>query len=113
PDDLVDAATIDGASELRTFAQIVLPLSKPILATLTIFIFLGVWNDFMWPYIVITTTEKQPLMVAIYNSVFKSAVFAQNDIMAAITIAILPPIAVFFALQKHITRGITLTGLKG
>jgi len=113
PDDLVDAATIDGASELRTFAQIVLPLSKPILATLTIFIFLGVWNNFMWPYIVITTTEKQPLMVAIYNSVFKSNVFAQNDIMAAITIAIIPPIAVFFALQKHITRGITLTGLKG
>ncbi len=113
PDDLIDAATIDGASELRTFGQIVLPLSKPILATLTIFIFLGVWNDFMWPYIVITTTEKQPLMVAIYNSVFKSAVFSQNDIMAAITIAILPPIAVFFALQKHITRGITLTGLKG
>ncbi len=112
PDDLVDAATIDGASELRCFWQIVLPLSKPILATLTIFVFLGVWNDFMWPYIVITTTEKQPLMVAIYNSVFKSAVFAQNDIMAAITIAIIPPIIVFFALQKHITRGITLTGLK-
>ena len=52
-------------------------------------------------------------MVAISNSVFKGAGFAQNDIMAAITIAILPPIAVFFALQQHITRGITLTGLKG
>lgn len=113
PDDLIAAATIDGASEMRAFWQIVLPLSKPILATLTIFIFLGVWNDFMWPYIVLTTTEKQPLMVAIFNSVFKSSVFAQNDIMAAITIAIIPPIVVFFALQKYITRGITLTGLKG
>lgn len=113
PDDLVDAATIDGATELRTFWQIILPLSKPIIATLTIFIFLGVWNDFMWPYIVLTTTEKQPLMVAIYNSVFKSAVFAQNDIMAAIAIATVPPIIVFFALQKYIIRGVTLTGLKG
>ncbi len=113
PDDLIDAATIDGATELRTFWQILLPLSKPILATLTIFIFLGAWNNFMWPYIVISTTEKQPLMVAIYDSVFKSAVFAQNDIMAAITIAIIPPIVVFFVLQKYITQGITLTGIKG
>ncbi|MDI6783254.1 MAG: carbohydrate ABC transporter permease [bacterium] len=112
PNDLIAAARIDGASELRIFLQLMLPLSKPVLAVLTIFSFIGTWNSFLWPLIVLSTPEKFPIMVKLYDFQLTSSV-PWRVILAALFIACTPPIILFIFFQKQILRGITLTGLKG
>jgi multiple sugar transport system permease protein len=112
PRDLSDAAKLDGASEFRIYWQIVLPLSKPALAVVAAFVFLDTWNDFLGPLIYITSPDKYTVSqgLALFVGSFSSQ-FAY--LMAASTMMILPPIAVFIAAQRYFVHGVVLTGVKG
>lgn len=112
PKDLEDAAMIDGCSYFGIFWKILLPLSKPALATLTIFTFMGSWMNFMWPLIVMNTESKFPLPVGL--SYFQS--LHNTDwtlLMAGSVMMILPILIVFIFGQRYFVEGIKLTGIKG
>lgn len=113
PRELDEAARLDGASSLRILWNIILPLSKPALATVVIFGFIGNWNNFLYPLIYIRTMDKQVLSVAL--NMFRGAYGAANYeyMMAVALIVLLPVLLVFFFGQRLFVRGITLTGLKG
>jgi len=112
PNDLLDAAKIDGCTEFTIYRIIIFPLIKPALATLAIFTFLSQWNSFVWPLIVIHSSQMRtvPLALSVLNSQF-GANFAM--MMAGATVVTLPVLIVFLSLQKYIIEGITMTGLKG
>ena len=112
PRDLEDAARVDGAGDLTIFWRIILPLSKPALATLAIFSFMASWKDFLWPLIVTNRTDMRTVEVGIanFNNLYSTDWPHQ---MAAAVVVMLPIIIVFFLAQRHFVRGITLTGLKG
>lgn len=112
PRDLTDAARVDGANAWQLFVQIVLPLSRPVLAVVSIFTLIGAWKDFFWPYLVLNDASLQPIMVALFR-LANRAQEPLNLIVAALAIASLPPIIMFLIFQRQIIRGITLTGLKG
>lgn len=112
PNDLLDAARIDGMGELRIFTKIVLPLVSPALATLAIFNFIGNWNAFLWPLIIASRPKMFTLPVGLAN--FSGE--AGSDwhlIMTGATVSMLPLIIIFLIFQKQIVRGIAMTGLKG
>jgi len=112
PDDLLDAARIDGQSEFRIFLTIALPLSTSALATLAIFNFIGNWNAFFWPLIVSSRSNMFTLPIGLAN--FSSEVGNEwNLIMAGATVAMAPLIAIFLVFQRQIIRGISLSGIKG
>jgi multiple sugar transport system permease protein len=111
PNDLIDAARADGAGEFYIFHRIVLPLSKGILATMTSFYFMWEWNDFLWPLIVISDPNKYLLPVGLATLVGDHST-EYGVIMAGASLAIVPVVLVFVVMQRHIIRGITLTGLK-
>jgi multiple sugar transport system permease protein len=111
PNDLIDAARADGAGEFHIFHRIILPLSKPILVTMTSFYFMWEWNDFLWPLIVITDPNKYLLSVGLATLVGEHAT-DYGLIMAGASLAILPILVVFLVLQRHVIRGITMTGMK-
>jgi len=111
PDELMDAARIDGASEWRIYSQIVLPLSAPALAVLAIFSVMWRWNDFLWPKIVLTDSDYFTLQVGL-NS-FQGDLQVQWHLILAMTVLTIIPITlVFGVLQKYITTGIATTGMK-
>jgi multiple sugar transport system permease protein len=112
PDSLLDAARLDGASEWRLFYTIVLPLLRPVLATLGIFTFLSAWNDFMWPLIVLTGSENYTLPVAL---AILSTEHVQDAelMMAGSLITILPVLGLFILLQRQLIGGIMVGGVKG
>lgn len=111
PTDLEDAARMDGCSRFRILFQIILPLSKPALATVAVFSFMNHWNTFLWPLIVIQTREKLTLQVGL--SMLRSELGTEWPIlMAASVLSALPTIIVYFFAQKQFVAGITLTGLK-
>lgn len=111
PDELLDSARIDGASEWRIYWQIVLPLAGPALAVLAIFSVMWRWNDFLWPLIVLSRKELFTLQVGL-NS-FQGEFNTQWDLVLAMTVLTLLPITLIFAfLQKYITTGIATTGMK-
>jgi multiple sugar transport system permease protein len=112
PDELLDAARIEGAGEARIFVSIVLPLLRPILATLAIFSFLGSWNDFMWPLIVLTDSDLQTLPVAL-AALSREHVQDIEVMMAGSVLTLLPSLAIFLALQRHYVQGLLLGSLKG
>jgi multiple sugar transport system permease protein len=112
PDELLDAARVDGAGEFRTFFRIVLPQTRPALATLGILTFLGSWNNFLWPLVAVQSADKYtlPVALALYST-------GQNTVqygllVAGATVIVLPILIVFLALQRHIVQGISTTGLK-
>lgn len=112
PDELIDAARIDGASETRIFLQVVMPLSKPALATLAIITFLGSWNNFLWPLVVATTEDKYtlPVALALYST-------GQNQtnyglLLAGAVVVVVPVLVVFLILQRHFVQGVAMTGIK-
>jgi multiple sugar transport system permease protein len=112
PNDLIDAARLDGFSEFRIFWKIALPLVKPALAALSIFTFLGNWNAYIWPLIVTRSEEMRTLPVGI--AFFSSE--AGNKfhlVMAAASLATIPVLLVFVIFQRQIIKGVVLTGLKG
>jgi ABC-type glycerol-3-phosphate transport system permease component len=122
PEELSDAARIDGCSEFMIYWRIILPLSKPALATVAIFTFMGVWNDFIRPLIYLFTPEKYTLALGL--AAFKSTYAGGGGhtattagkwhyLMAASTIMVVPVVALFFSCQKFFVKGITLTGMKG
>ena len=113
PDDLLDAARIDGASEFRIFGQIALPLATPALATLGILTFLGSWNNFLLPLIVLTDDDKYNLPVALATFAIGQYATDNGMLMAGSLVIILPVLVVFVALQRYFTQGIATTGLKG
>jgi multiple sugar transport system permease protein len=112
PEDLLDAARIDGASEWRIFRSVVMPLLTPILVTLGIFVFLATWNDFMWPLIVLTDRDMQTLPVALAG--LSREHFQDNELMmAGAVVTVLPVLSLFLVLQRFYMRGILLGSVKG
>jgi multiple sugar transport system permease protein len=111
PDDLIEAAKLDGASEFRIFWQVVLPLTVPVQATLGIFVFLWHWNDFMWPLIVAQTNEMRTLTVGL--STLESLVPSTNSLMAAAAISFAPSLVIFVLAQRFIVQSIATAGIKG
>ena len=111
PSELEDAAVIDGASWYRIYWQLILPLSKPALASVTIIIFTQNWNSFLWPLVVTNRMIMRNVQVglAIFRSEF---VTYWPELMAACTFVTLPTLLVFLLFQKHFVRGIATTGLK-
>ncbi len=111
PDELFDAARIDGAGEWRTFVSIVLPLIKPVLATLAIFVFLWHWNDLLWPLVVGQSDAARTLTVGL--ATLNTETVSTSNIMAAALISFIPCFVIFIFLQRHIVESITATGIKG
>ena len=112
PDDLWDAARIDGSGHLRFLLQIVLPISRPAMLTVTLLTFIGAWNAFLWPLIVTTRETWRPLMVGLYNFVQEGGT-QTHLMMAGSFITIIPTLILYFLTQKTFTEGIATTGLKG
>ncbi len=112
PDSLLDAARMDGAGEFRIYWSLILPLCRPILVTLAIFSFLGAWNDFMWPLIVLTDSSRYTLPVALAN-LLGEHVQDTELMMAGSVLTVLPVMLLFVALQKYYIAGIMLGGMKG
>ncbi len=112
PDEFLDAARIDGASEWRIFFKIVVPLSKSAISALGILAFIQAWSAFIWPLILATEREMYTMEVGL--SIFQRRFTIEyGSITAGSTISILPILIIFLLLRRHIIRGITLTGLKG
>jgi multiple sugar transport system permease protein len=115
PTELTDAARLDGANAWQVFSRIILPLSRPALAVVTIFTVVASWKDFLWPLLVLFNPDVQPLSVAIYNEAGINSNFPLpfNYLMSGLVLASIPPIILFLVFQRQIIRGINLTGLKG
>jgi multiple sugar transport system permease protein len=111
PDAVLDAARIDGAGELRVFRRIALPLMVPILVTLAVFTFLGAWNDFLWPLVVLSDEARYTLPVGL-ASLAGEHVQDTELMMAGAVITIAPAIVLFVALQRHYLAGIMGGGVK-
>lgn len=112
PDELIEAARLDGASEGRIFVSVILPLLKPVLVTLTVLTFLGAWNDFMWPLIVLTDRDLQTLPVALAG-LSREHVQDTELMMAGAVITVLPVLALFLLLQRHYMQGLLMGSVKG
>lgn len=112
PDELLEAARIDGAGELRTFATIVLPALTPILVTLAVFSFLSAWNDFLWPLIILSDDQLQTLPLAL-AALSREHVQDQEMMMAGTVLTLLPPLAVFLVLQRYYMQGLLSGSVKG
>jgi multiple sugar transport system permease protein len=110
PDELFEAAEIDGAAEWRIFTMIVLPLIRPVLATLGIFVFLWHWNDFLWPLVIGQSGKMQTLTVGL--ATLQTQAVPINQIMAGATITVVPSLLVFGLLQRYLTDSIAMSGLK-
>jgi multiple sugar transport system permease protein len=111
PSDLIEAARMDGAGELRIFVSIIVPLLKPVLVTLAIFSFLGSWNDFMWPLIVLTDSSHYTLPVAL-SALSREHVQDNELMMAGSVVTVLPVLALFLALQRHYLQGLLMGSVK-
>jgi multiple sugar transport system permease protein len=113
PKELEEAALVDGAGYFYIFARIILPLSKPALATLAIFSFITNWNAFLWPLIVISSDEMTTLPMALVQ--FRSSYSSMDYgvVMASVMVAVLVPLLVFFFAQDFIIKGMSRTGVKG
>ncbi|MBZ4670634.1 MAG: carbohydrate transporter rane protein 2, family [Oscillospiraceae bacterium] len=112
PDELCEAARIDGMNEYQIWAKIVLPLSKPALSTLVIFTFVAVWNDFLGPQIYLTSTEKKTIQIGLRMFISQYST-EYGLIMAASVVALIPVLIVFLSLQKYFVQGIATSGMKG
>jgi multiple sugar transport system permease protein len=112
PDELLEAARIDGAGELRIFVRIVLPVLRPILVTLAVLTFLASWNDFLWPLIVLTDQSMYTLPVAL-ASLSREHVQDSELMMAGAVLTVLPVLVLFLALQRYYIRGILMGSVKG
>lgn len=113
PTELIEAATIDGCSELRVYTHIILPLSKPGLAVLGIFVFIGQWNAFLWPLIVVSSSSMMTLTVGFALLANRELRVNYGALMAAGTYMALAQVFVFFAFQRYFVQGITVGSIKG
>jgi multiple sugar transport system permease protein len=111
PDSLIEAARMDGAGDFKVYYAVILPLCRPILFTLALFTFMGTWNDFMWPLIIMTDNMNYTLPVAIAN--LKGEHLLDLELMmAGSVITILPVLVLFLMFQRHYVRGIMVGGVK-
>jgi multiple sugar transport system permease protein len=113
PSELSEAARIDGCSELGIFWRIILPLSRPALAVVALFAFMGIWNDFLGPLVYLQRPEQFTLALGLQNFQSKAGGTSWHLLMAASTLVILPAILLFFLAQKTFIEGIATTGTKG
>jgi multiple sugar transport system permease protein len=110
PEELLEAARIDGAGTWTTLVRIVLPISRPILAVVSIFAVVAAWKDFIWPLLVFGDPAKQTLSVALQRFAPDTPI---NLLLAGLVLASLPMVALFLAFQRHILAGLTAGGVKG
>ncbi len=112
PDELCEAARIDGMSEYRIYLEIMLPLSKPALSTLTIFTFVNTWNDFLGPMLYLSKQELKTIQIGLRMFITQYS-SEYGLIMAASVVVLIPVVIVFLCLQKFFVEGIASTGIKG
>ena len=112
PDDLIEAAAIDGCRPAGTFFKIGMPISKTVYATVFILDFVAHWNDFMWPFLVMTGEDKRTIQLAV-QSFFGTQPVHYSAIMAALVISAIPMIIMFIFMQKYYVEGIASSGIKG
>jgi ABC-type glycerol-3-phosphate transport system permease component len=112
PFDLWDAARMDGAGHLRFLLAVVVPMSRPVMLTVTLLAFIASWNAFLWPILVTTNQTWRPLMVGLYNFMGEAGP-EPHLLMAAAVITIVPVLVLYFIAQKQFTEGIATSGLKG
>ncbi|MDV7143909.1 carbohydrate ABC transporter permease [Tropicimonas sp. TH_r6] len=111
PRELIEAARVEGVSEIRIFWYVVLPLMKPAIAALAVLIFTFIWNDYFWATVLTTSKETQPVTAGLYS--LNGQWIAQWQLVSAgAIIAALPPVAMFFLMQKHFIAGLTLGAVK-
>ncbi len=112
PDELLEAARIDGLSEYKNYFKIVLPLSKPAIATLTIFTFVNTWNDFMGPMIYLNSTDLKTIQLGV--RMFIGQYSAEYSLIMAVSVlALVPVLIIFLAFQRFFVEGVATSGLKG
>ncbi|GAA0953558.1 carbohydrate ABC transporter permease [Nonomuraea longicatena] len=110
PAELFAAARIDGATTWQLLTRIVLPMSRPVLAVISLLAVMHSWKDFIWPLVAITDPDKQPISVALANLAEQAP---QDELIAAMAMALAPPVLVFLVFQKYIVAGLGFTGVKG
>lgn len=113
PRELYDAAKIDGSGDFGIYRNIIVPLTKPVLSALAIFVFLGSFNAYLWPLIVLNDEEKLTLPLIIARMANRFGGTDYQAVMAGSVLVSIPPLIVFLIFQKNFVRGIALTGLKG
>ena len=112
PNDLLEAAAIDGSNPIGTFFKIVMPISKTVYATVFILDFVAHWNDFMWPFLVMTGEDKRTIQLAV-QSFFSTSPVHYSAIMASLVVSAIPMIVMFIFMQKYYVEGIASSGIKG
>lgn len=112
PKSLIEAARLDGCSNLGIFYKVMLPLSKPVMIVATIFTVNNTWGEFLWTYLILKDSSKYSVMVKIFTMVGPSGM-SQDIVMVALIFALIPPVILFMFFQKHIMQGFTLSGIKG
>ena len=112
PNDLMDAGRIDGLTDFELFLHIVMPLVRPALSALAIFTFVGSWNAFFWPLIIVDTPELKTLPLAVADLSSGQVVQSWPVLMAAATMVVMPMILVFLVFQRQFVRGIAMTGMR-
>jgi multiple sugar transport system permease protein len=114
PDELLEAARLDGSSELRILAQIVTPLLKPAILTLSVFSFVFYWNNFLWPLSILQSASKFPVVLQLNNLMsYSSGAQYENVVMAGALVASVPTLLIFFLAQRVFVQGISRTGVTG
>lgn len=111
PDELLEAARIDGATESHIFIRIILPIAKPVLAVLTIFSFMWRWNDYLWPLLVINKPKLYTVQLAIANFSGQYSV-DWNSLLAMAVVTMIPVLIIFLIFQKQFVRGMVVSGMK-
>lgn len=112
PMSYIEAARIDGCSDLGIFGRIIVPLSKPIIMVVSIFCVTGQWGNFMWPYLILGNTDKEPVAVMLYT-INQFGALRQNEYMLLLFISIIPMIIVYAIFSKQIMGGVNMSGIKG
>jgi len=113
PDELIEAARVDGASELRIIARILVPLLKPAVITLAVFCLVYYWNNFLWPLTALHSREKYPFVLALNGLMSNNtSVQYRNVVLAGAILASLPTVAIFLSAQRVFVQGIARTGVK-
>ncbi len=113
PMDYVEAARIDGCSDAGIFRHIILPLSKPIVVVVAIFNIIASWSNFMWPYLILGDSGREPISVLLYSLSLGKLNINDSELMLIVMLSILPPIVIYALLSKHITGGLNMSGIKG
>ncbi len=112
PNELIDAARIDGSSEIGIYLRIILPLIRPAIATLCILSFLASWDSYLWPLVIITSTQMYPLTLGLGK--FQGEHYTiWNELMAVALVSVMPSLLVFIIFQRYFVKGIVMSGIKG